>query len=274
MASAAVRLVGIPSDSHSSFRRGAALAPAHIRAAWRSPATNSFTELGVDLAAAPLELGVDLDLPDGLRGEAAVGRIADGVAAHLGPVGQGARVLCLGGDHFVTWPILRAHHRRYGALHVVHFDAHPDLYDNFDGDRHSHACPFARICEERLAASVLQIGVRTATSHQRDQAARFGVRQLEARGFGAGAPELPLPSGPTDVSLDLDVLEPGLMPGLSHPEPGGLSVRQVIDLLHRIPGPIVGADVVELNPTLDPTGLGAIVAARLARELAGRLLEA
>jgi arginase len=265
-----VRLLGIPLDAHSSYLRGAAAAPARIREAWRSPATNSFTELGIDLAAAPLELEADLDLPADLRGEPAVARIEAGVAAHLA---SGARVLCLGGDHSVTWPILRAHHRLHGPLQVVQLDAHPDLYDSFQGDRFSHACAFARICEEGLAASLLQVGVRTATAHQRTQVQRFGVRWLEARSIGWHLPALALEAVPTYVSLDLDVLEPALVPGLSHPEPGGLTVRQMIDLIHGIPGPIVGADVVELNPARDPTGLGAMVAARIARELAGRMLE-
>jgi agmatinase len=265
-----VRVVGIPFDGHSSYLRGSARAPDQIRAAWRSSATNTFTELGVDLAAAPLELEGDLDLPADLRGEAALERIAAGVAEHLE---SGARVLWLGGDHSVTWPILRAFHRRHGPVRVVQFDAHPDLYDSFEGDRYSHACPFARVCEEGLASSLVQVGVRTATAHQREQARRFGVRQIEAREIGSSAIAPALEPAPTYVSLDLDVLEPALAPGLSHPEPGGLTVRQVIDAIHRLPRPILGADVVELNPSRDSAGLGALVAARLARELAGRMME-
>lgn len=266
-----IRVLGVPFDAHSSYLRGAALAPARILQAWRSPSANAFTELGVDLDAGSIELGAELDLPEGLRDGAAVERIEELAGVHLED--ESVRLLGLGGDHSVTWPLLRAHRRRRDPLTVIQLDAHPDLYDSFEGDRYSHGSPFARICEEGLAGSLIQVGVRTVTDHQRRQAERFGVQQIEARVLGSGTPELELDPGPTYVTFDLDVLEPGLAPGVSHPEPGGLTTRQVLDLIHSIPGPIVGADVVELNPLRDTSDLSAMVAARVARELAGRMLE-
>ena len=235
-----ITLLGIPWDRSSSFQRGAADAPPRIRAALRSASSNSFNERGDDVLAADVSVDAgDLALP----GDPADARkaIEDGVRAI---VGTGGSPLLLGGDHSITYPIVRAFHDR-DALTVVHFDAHGDLYDEFEGDRFSHACPFARVMEERLAARLIQIGIRTLTPHQRGQAERFGSEIFGAGRWRDAIPVLSSLRGPLYVSLDLDVLEPMLAPGLSHPEPGGLAVRDVLDALSALRAPVVGADVVE-----------------------------
>jgi arginase family enzyme len=117
-----------------------------------------------------------------------------------------------------------------------------------------------------LADSLTQVGIRAQTGHQRQQADRFGVETIDMRAWARGA--RPVLHGPLYVSIDLDALDPAFAPGVSHPEPGGLSVRELLDLVQSLPGPIAGADIVELNPTLDPMGLTARVAAKLVRELA------
>jgi agmatinase len=260
-----VTLLGVPWDERSSYRRGAALAPPAIRAALRSPSSNLSTEAGVDLGSeAHLGDAGDLALP---AGDAAIAAIDDGVRVVLD---RGGRVLALGGDHAVTYPIVRAHARVHGPLTILHLDAHPDLYEVFEGDRYSHACPFARIMEEGLARRLVQLGIRTATVHQREQARRFGVETLEAR---AWTPDAALDLGPAVyVSLDLDVLDPAFAPGVSHREPGGLSTREVIAVLQRLRGTILGADLVELNPARDADGLTAMVAAKLLKELVAGML--
>jgi agmatinase len=261
-----VALLGVPWDEHSSFLRGAALAPPAIRAALRSPSTNLSTESGLDLETDPRfgDAG-DLEIPPGA---AALEAIERGAARVLD---SGARVLALGGDHAITYPLLRAQAARHPGFTLVHLDAHPDLYDAFEGDRLSHACPFARILEERLVRRLVQVGIRTLNAHQRAQTERFGVERIEMKDW---RPDLVVEAdGPIYVSIDLDVLDPAFAPGVSHPEPGGLSTRDVIGLVQRLRGPVVGADVVELNPTRDPDGLTARVAAKLAKELAARLLE-
>jgi arginase len=147
---------------------------------------------------------------------------------------------------------------------------HPDLYDEFEGNRLSHACPFARICEEGLVRRLVQVGIRTMNGHQRQQAERFGVEVIDMRAWARGArPEL---SGPLYISLDIDGIDPAFAPGVSHREPGGLTVREVIALIQNAPGPIVGADVVELNPDTDVDGVTAVVAAKLTKELLARML--
>ena len=148
-------------------------------------------------------------------------------------------------------------------------DAHPDLYDEFVGRRFSHACPFARIMEEGLASRLVQVGIRVMNGHQHEQVRRFGVETIDMRAWADGIrPQL---TGPVYVSIDLDGLDPAFAPGVSHREPGGFSVRDVIGLVHALPGPLAGADIVEFNPSQDRLGLTAPVAGKLVKELAGRM---
>jgi len=258
-------LLGIPLDSNSSFARGPALAPPKIRAAFHSDASNYWTETGVDLGPE----GTFVDAGDLIfsSDDAAFTEVEDGILRQL------EKRLCpisLGGDHSITFPIMRAIAHRYPHVTIVHFDAHPDLYDTFDGNRHSHACPFARILEEKLASRLIQIGLRTVNGHQREQAQKFGVEQYEMRALPP-AKVLSL-SGPIYVSFDLDVLDPAFAPGISHREPGGLSTREAIRYIHGIQGQIVGADIVEYNPTRDLDGITATTAAKILKEILGMVI--
>src|SRR4051812_49185761 len=145
------RLIGLPYDASSSYLRGPAEAPPLIRAALHSTHWNSWTEQGQDLSV-PGVLTDAGDLP--LSPDISVRETTEaGISAVLA---DGARPIALGGDHSVTYPVLRAMRRRHPAITILHFDAHPDLYDEFEGDRFSHACPFARIMEERLAQRLVQ----------------------------------------------------------------------------------------------------------------------
>ena len=127
----------------------------------------------------------------------------------------------------------------------------------------------ARIQENGLAASLTQIGVRTINAVQKGQIDLYGVKAFTARQYDAAIASLP--AGPTYISIDLDGLDPAFAPGVSHHEPGGLSVREVLDLIDRLPGPVIAADIVELNPARDLNGMTAAVAAKLVKELAGRM---
>jgi arginase len=262
-----VTLIGVPWDGSSSFQRGAAAAPPLIRAALTSPSSNLWNERGDDLAAE----GVLDDHGDlALSSDPSEAREAIEGAVHR-VVSSGRRPLVLGGDHSITYPILRAFRGRAEPVGVLHFDAHPDLYDQLDGDRHSHACPFARIMEEKLAGRLIQVGVRTLNGHQRSQAAKFGVEVLGAERWRDVLPLVARLRGAVYVSIDLDVLEPMLAPGLSNPEPGGLTVREVLEVLAAIRVPVVGADIVEYNPANDVRDLTARVAAKFVKELVGML---
>jgi agmatinase len=259
-------MLGVPWDAHSSFLRGAALAPPQIRATLGNGAMNMCAENGHDLGADPRwrDLG-DLAIPPG-DDAAALATIA-GAAADV--LARGGQLLSLGGDHAVSFPLLRAYGKAHPGLTVLHIDAHPDLYDELDGDRLSHACPFARSLEEGLIARLVQVGIRTLNPHQRDQAARFGVEIVTMREWRPGL-DLRL-SGPLYLSLDLDALDPAFAPGVSHHEPGGFSTRELLGIIQGLP-PLVGADLVEFNPVRDPQGITAALAAKLVKELATKLL--
>ena len=262
-----VALLGVPFDANSSFLAGPALAPDRIREALHSPSSNLCNENGRDLG----QESRLRDVGDVALGEDPFQDIRDTVGGWLD---AGARLLCLGGDHSVAFPILEAYGARRSGLTVLQLDAHPDLYDELDGHRYSHACPFARVMESGIVDRLVQVGIRTMNPHQRSQAERFGVEVVEMRQWRSDldpVKDLGLTT-PLYLSLDLDVLDPAFAPGVSHFEPGGLSTREVIDFLARLPRPLVGADLVELNPLRDPSGVTAMVAAKLLKEMVELLL--
>jgi arginase len=180
------------------------------------------------------------------------------------------RPLCLGGDHSITYPVFRAVGKRVAGITLMHFDAHPDLYTDYQGNAHSHASPFARIMENQSAQRLVQIGIRTLNDHQRTQAEKYGVEIYTMENL-PDLVKLQL-AGPLYVSFDMDALDPAFALGVSHWEPGGLSTREAIQYLQGLPAPIVGADIVELNPVRDPSGLTATVAAKLLKELLGKMI--
>jgi arginase len=261
-----VSLIGIPHDDNSSFLKGPAEAPPLIRRELNSDGYSSWTETGIDLGAAgrlvdhgDISFAGDSDHWD---------VVTESIACAME---SGAPLISLGGDHAVTHPVLRAMRRRHPRLTILHFDAHPDIYDAYQGNPRSHASPFARIMEEGLTDRLIQVGLRSLNDHHRAQFKRFGVEVIEmGRCNGALALDL---ATPVYISLDLDGLDPAYAPGVSHREPGGLSPRQVIDWIHRIEQPIIGADVVEYNPRCDFSNVTATVAAKLVKEIAGMMLK-
>jgi agmatinase len=254
-------LIGLPTDRNSSFERGPALAPPAIRAALWSDRGNLACEDGQEIGHDfQLEDGGDLSLQEAPSDDAMIrDAVTDSLAA-------GAVPLLLGGDHAVTLPIVESLAARHGPLTILHFDAHPDLYDDFEGNPRSHASPFARIMEAGFAKRLVQVGIRTLNRHCRDQAARFGVEIVSLHDF---TPQIvPVLEGPLYLSIDLDGIDPAEAPGVSHPEPGGLTTREVLAVLRRQTARVVGADIVELNPRFDSNERTAILAAKLVREVA------
>lgn len=259
-------IIGVPFDEKSSYLRGAAGGPAAIRASSTGKARNPVTELGVDLEhdTVLVDLG-DVDTSGDV--DKSFQRIEAAVAAVFK---NKARPLVLGGDHSITYPVLKAVAHAHRALDILHFDAHPDLYEDLYGDRLSHACPFARIMEDGLAKKLVQVGVRAATADQRAVAKRHGVLMVEMKDFRDG---LTLEfKHPLYISFDLDSLDPAYAPGVSHQEAGGLTTRQAIDLIHRLKAKIIGLDVVELNPDRDPSGITAAAAVKIVKEVAGMMI--
>ncbi len=251
-----VSILGIPWDGSSSFMQGPAKAPAAIRAALHSPSSNLTTENGINLDNHPAlqdsgDVAFTADKPW-------LTHIEEAVAGRLA---QNHRVVSLGGDHAVTYPVVKAYGQHYSNLTILHLDAHADLYDNFEGNKHSHACPFARIMESGLASRLIQVGIRTMNAHQQQQVERFGAEVFDMRTW-QDYKSLAI-EGPLYLSVDLDVLDPAFAPGISHHEPGGLTTRELIQIIQDIPVPLVGADIVELNPTRDINGMTAMTAAKV-----------
>jgi len=261
-----ISLLGIPHDDNSSFMKGASEAPAPIRRELHCDAYSLWSETGVDFSVAgrlldhgDIQFDNTCDPWDLI--ERNVSRVME----------SGDPLICLGGDHAVTHPIMRAVRRRHSSLTILHFDAHCDIYHAYQGNPRSHASPFARIMEERLTDRLIQVGIRTLNDHHRDQNKRFGVEVIEA---GRWSQNLRLDiTTPVYISMDLDGLDPAYAPGVSHREPGGLSPRQVIDLIHTIDQPIVAADIVEYNPRRDVSNLTATVAAKLLKEIGGMMVK-
>ncbi|THB73903.1 MAG: agmatinase [Desulfobulbaceae bacterium] len=260
-----ITVLGVPLDHNSSYKRGASSAPAKIREALYCDSSNLWTEDLRDLGASPgWQMGPDLDLLDE---ESALNLIEAEVEQLLQ---KDSHVIGLGGDHSITLPIIRAYTRLYPQLNVLHFDAHPDLYHELDGNQYSHACPFARIMEEKLVVRLVQVGIRTMTGHQKEQVDRFGVEVITMKDIGR-VRGLSF-DGPVYLSIDLDCLDPAFAPGVSHHEPGGLSTRAVLEIIQGLKGVVVGADIVEYNPDRDNNGVTGMVAAKLLKELLAKML--
>ncbi len=258
-----VALLGFGWDASSSYARGAAMAPRTIEALLLCEASSPYSLSGVDIAP----LITARAFPDlGTNPQAARDIITATTAQQLQ---AGRKPLSLGGDHSVTFPILQAIKAAHGPVNVLHIDAHMDMHEELGGDRFSHASPFARALDAGCIAQLVQVGIRSASPQQLRRARDFTVLSLGADGISDIPPAffaLPL-----YLTIDLDGLDPAYAPGVSHPEPGGLTTREVIGLIHRISAPLLGADVVELNPERDSGLQTAGVAVRLIKEIIAKM---
>ena len=261
-----IKLLGVPDDINSSFMRGSSAAPPLIRKALYSDSSNLFSESGLDLDQNCIweDLG-DIEF----KGEVAVENFKKIKTSVKDVIASGQKLVSLGGDHSISWPILDAHFDIWDTLDILHIDAHPDLYDKLLDNKLSHASPFARIMETGRANRLVQVGIRTLNEHQREQAEKFGVEIYQMRNFE----ELSAMtfSNPVYCSIDIDALDPAYAPGVSHFEPGGLSTRQLIDCINGFRGRLIGADIVEYNPERDFHNLTAMVAAKLLKEVIARI---
>lgn len=260
-----VSMLGVPFDDNSSFETGPALAPDIIRQVLHTGSLNGSTELGITLKghecwsdAGNVSFDTHEHFIDAIESK------ADQLLA------EGQCLLTLGGDHSITYPLLKSYRKRYHNLNILHIDAHSDMYDSFKGDRFANACPFARIMEDKLCDRLVQVGIRTLNLHQQQQIEKFSVETHEMRHWPLNQP-LKF-DGPVYLSLDIDAIDPAFAPGVSHREPGGLTTREVIRLMHQINTPLVGADIVEFNPNKDIDDMTSQLCAKLVKEVAGKML--
>ncbi len=260
-----VAILGIPYDDKSSYLKGPAKGPQAIREASTGKMINAWTELGVNIETEikMADFG-DMDVSGHFLD--VFSRIGEQIEEILS---NNIVPIVLGGDHSVSYPIVKAFSKRYADLDILHFDAHADTYEELYGDRYSHACPFARILEEGLVQNIVQVGIRTATGQHRRQAEKYNIRMIEMKDFYDSL-VLNFPN-PLYVSFDVDALDPAFAPGVSHHEAGGLSTRQVVNIFHRLDANIVGLDVVEVNPNRDKSGITAAAAVKVVKEVIGKI---
>ncbi|KAI3449111.1 hypothetical protein Pfo_005776 [Paulownia fortunei] len=275
-------MLGLPLGHNSSYHQGPRYAPPHIREGIWHPSTNSSTEKGKDISD-PRVLSDVGDVPiqelreAGVDADTLMNTITECVKQVMEE--NPLRPLVLGGDHSITYPVVRAVSEKLGGpVDILHIDAHPDIYEAFQNNIYSHASPFARIMEGGYGNKLLQVGIRSINEEGREQGKRFGAKQFEMTTYAHDREYLENLTLGGDgakgvyISVDCDGLDPAFAPGVSHREPGGLSFRDVLNIIQNLKGDIVGADVVEYNPQLDPVdGLTTMVAAKLVREIAAMM---
>lgn len=260
---ARVVLVGAGLDGTVCFRPGTRDGPRAVR--YYSQCLEEYSLfLSRDLRQAPFcDLG-DIVLPYG-QVEVALSRVED-VATELFAAGKIPGFL--GGEHLISLPVVRAAYRYYPELVVLHFDAHADLRDEYLGVKLSHATVMRRVAEFLGPRRVYQFGIRSADSEE----VIFAKEMTNFYPLRVAEPFLrvkaELGDKPVYVSLDVDVVDPAYAPGVGTPEPGGISISELLEVIYALPGlRIVGFDLVEVNPAYDPAGLTPLLAAKVIREM-------
>ena len=253
-------LFGAPLDLTESFRPGTAAAPTRIRLVSDSLETYS-PRLRRDLDRLAFADWGDL-LLEGLSLEAAL----ESVEAAISRAASAGFPLVLGGEHTLTLAAVKALARHYPDLLVLQLDAHLDLIEEYEGRRVCHATVMRRVAELLGPQAIVQLGVRSGT-RQEWEFARWCLFCAEELALPQPVREQ-LVRRPVYLSLDIDVLDPAFAPGTGCAEPGGATFRELLEFLYSLePVHVVGADIVEVLPAIDPADITAIAAAKLVREL-------
>jgi agmatinase len=269
-----IALIGIPYDGGTTYRSGPRFGPRHVREQsaiirpWNPVLKlNPFEKFRIadygDLSINPLSL------------EDTFQRITPQLDEVLN---AGARSACVGGDHSILLPILRAIHRRFGPVGLIQFDAHNDTWGGYFGSPHSHGTPVRRALEEGLLTGkdVLQIGLRgqVYSKDDFDFGRKHGFRVITSEEFHRGGVALvarhlkELARRPVYITLDIDVVDPAFAPGTGTPQVGGFSSAQILELVRMLRGlNIVGCDLVEVSPPYDSGEITSLLAANLLYEL-------
>ncbi len=255
---AQIVMVGLSYDGTCCSRPGARFAPQAIRQA--SYDIESFSPVfSKDLSEMKFFDAGELEFQFGNRDDT-LSKIQRAVQETFS---VGKKWFGVGGEHLVTLPAVRACHEKYPDLAVIHFDAHADLNETFLNESLSHATVMRRLCDFINPNSLCQIGIRSGTKEEYDWIKKHNTLvhspgQLLERFHGR----------PIYLSIDLDVLDPSVLPGTGTPEPGGFSFNDLVLWLVSLQGlNIVGADVVELSPHYDSSGVSTITAAKVIREV-------
>lgn len=270
-----VAILGVPFDSGVSYRPGARFGPAHVRQSSRllrpyhptldvSPfAAQQVADAG-DVPVNPFDIEEALGTV-----EAAAKALSD----------TGAKIVTIGGDHTIALPLLRNMARIHGPVAMLHFDAHLDTWDTYFGAAYTHGTPFRRAFEEGLLDmdALSHVGTRGPLYGKQDleDDERFGFgivssADIYRRGADAVVQQLRERIGdrPLYISIDIDVLDPAHAPGTGTPEAGGMTSRELLEILRGLADlNVVGADVVEVSPAYDHAELTGVAAAHVVYEL-------
>ncbi|MGB9778079.1 MAG: agmatinase [Candidatus Bathyarchaeales archaeon] len=267
-------VLGLCWDKSSSYRRGSAKAPKAIREYTSSKIYNPYTENNVNLKDywKIYDLG-DVTPPSLLKASQAV---KEAVSRNT----NSKLYIFLGGDHSITYAALKALKEVLkGSWGLIYFDAHPDLYESYGGNPYSHACTVRRIIEEDIVDShrIIQIGIRASTAEQTTYAKNAKIKTVTTSEVYKNAEKTSsLISKALDkinnvyVSFDVDVLDPAFVPGVGNPESGGITPRNLIDIIQNLKGLNIRAlDIVEANPDFDHMGVTFCSISKFLREFLG-----
>ncbi|MFT6180021.1 MAG: agmatinase [Paracoccaceae bacterium] len=256
--SEAIALLGIPYDKTASFRKGTRLAPDAIREVSDAAIETYSPALKLDLADAHFSDLGDLQFDPDTEPEVVVELLHQATAELLE---RDTTPVIIGGEHSISPGAIRAAFQKYPDLHVLQLDAHADLRESYEGSKDSHACAMRRVLDFLPSNRLLQCGIRSGTKEEFEEMDRENrlvkIADLATR----------LPDAPLWITFDIDVFDPSECPGTGTPEAGGLTYRECETFLETLRGRnIIGLDLVEVSPPLDPTGISTVLAAKLLRE--------
>ncbi|PRX33702.1 guanidinobutyrase [Meinhardsimonia xiamenensis] len=267
--------VGVPMDIGTSNRPGTRLGPRQIR-----DESRMIRPYNMATGAAPFDSLQVADIGDVPINTFDLKKSVEIIAEHYRAIlATGAIPLTMGGDHTLTWPILRAMKERHGPVALIHVDAHADINDTMFGEKVAHGCPFRRAWEEGCLIDdrVFQIGLRGTGYSPEDfdwgRARGWRVVQAEECWHRSLVPLMEevrarIGDAPVYLSFDIDSLDPAFAPGTGTVEPGGLTIWQGYEIIRGCAGlNLVGCDLVEVSPPFDPSGNTALVAANLLYEM-------
>jgi agmatinase len=255
-------ILGCPYDGSASFRPGARFGPSAIRrASWGIETFSPYFER--DLSQLSVHDLGDLELPLGEK-KLSLALIRKALRKLLS---EKKFPILLGGDHLITLPIVEEALRVYPDCHLIQIDAHADLRTDYLGETLSHSTVMRRVVERLGEGRLFQVGIRSGAEEE----FRFAKKMKSVVSHDRGSLKSlvrRLRNKPVYVSLDLDVIDPGLLPGVGTPEPGGFTFERFLSLLKELqPLRVVGLDVVELTPDYDPTQVSSVTASVILREM-------
>lgn len=269
-----IALVGVPFDGGTTYRPGPRFGPRNIRV--QSAIIRPYNPV---LKANPFETHRIADFGDLAVNPLSIEDTFRRIESGLEPLLRAGTIpVCVGGDHSISLPILRAFAKKHGPLALIQFDAHSDTWDEYFGSRYSHGTPFRRAIEEGLLLkeSVLQVGIRGQVYSEDDFAfaREHKIRIITAEEFHAqGMPLVQqalkkFRNKPVYVTLDIDCVDPAYAPGTGTPQVGGFTSIQILNLVRSLKGlRLVGCDLVEVSPPFDSGELTSLLAANLLFEL-------